>query len=1238
MFMTAGMVTNTLISTGVAFAETNVQNSTDSTSSPLTQSDGSSNLSSQSTPDTQEKVPLTVNTPYIYGTNLTGKTAPGYRVWIGKLNPQDGKLGLIHVDPDSNGNFSVSADHIKNSFPSYYGYEVGDTLSLSVTDYSGKIVSDTVDVTIEENNSDLTAHDASVEFGSTWNDDVAKQVAGVKATDQYGNNVTKNVTVSGYVNTNIPGNYKVTFTSPETGKSKTVVITVKEAPKKPVIINNTYQEDLTGKTTPNSDVLISDNDGFNGAIKVKSDSSGNFTVTSSQLSSLNEYAPGNLLYIKSGDLANGNYGEVSTSVVRYPKPQVAPSYAYNQEITGTAYPNSKIFISDINNFGEYVTSVVDESGHFTVPVSQLMTLPGYKTGSILYVQNSDAVNSQAASEMPLITITEAQASITANDFTLEYGAEFNDEIAIEKAGAVATDAEGNVEGVKVKESNVDTSKPGEYSVTFVSDSGIEKTVKVTVKEQEATKPNASEIQSTPYHYGDNLIGTVAPGLTVKVYPSGGSPDNTLEFETDTGTFAFTAEELKKAFGDQYKANGILAVVAYDQTTGMTSDATAVMVLPSQAPTLEAESTIHVAYGSDWNDDIAKKQAKVKATDAKGNDVTKEVKVTSNPVDTSKPGNYTVEFSVTANELTTTAKTTVIVDEKQVTGSEPIIHATDTTYQVGETLNPLLGVTAEDAEDGDLTNQVKADASGVNMSKAGDYELKLSVTDKDGNTTEQTVTVHVVDQVTDGPVIKGADDTSIDLNAKFDPLEGVTAQDSQGNDLTEHLAYTGTVDTSTTGEYTINYYVYDKDGKVATTERKVTVNEPTVEPTIEAHDFEVEYGFDLTDEVAIEKAGAKATDKYGKEEAVTVKESNVDTSKPGEYSITFVSASGKEKTVKVTVKDQAPLKPTVDPIKEGAGKVTGQGQAGDKIVITVGGKEVGTGTVKADGTFEILTGTYRAKEGDVYSVQAFNSENESSEITDVKVIATAGKVNPNDYMIGDLSITGTYSGDVTTIAVFVDGVELGKTSGANVADGQFNFYVGNHIKAGQKVTVSGYDKYGKQLDKKEVSIRNGVEAPVVNDIHERETTVTGTGEVGSTIYVKDDKKNIIGQSEVKADGAFEVTIPAQSKDTKLIVMAKKGNLRSEDVNKTVLEGLPIQLTVNDIYEGDTTVTGTSEVGSKVYVKDHAKNIISQSEVKADGTYEVSIPAQKKGTKLIVMAKQGNVRSEEISATVLAARSM
>ncbi|MZU11745.1 DUF5011 domain-containing protein, partial [Bifidobacterium longum] len=623
MFMTAGIITNTMVSTGIAFADINTTIS--NISNKVIQQDGAipfvnlgpddhgENITSVAIVDDTLKLTRTLNL-------IDGEYRVTYDI-VGSNSPEFNYQEATNIETIlaySNQTFT-GVTKVSN-YPNFKYYYLVDYLDPSATPI---IRINGTDLGKEVDLSDLTANNASVDYGSTWNDDVAKQVTGVKATDKDGNDVTNDVTVSGNVDTKKPGNYNVTFTSPESGKSTTVVITVKSAKyEKPVLENPyIYQTALKGKTTPDTDVVISDSDSFEGFATVHSDSSGNFTASSSLFNSLAKHTPGTTLYVKAGNIDQANYSEVATTLIHYPTPKVTESYAYDTEIKGTAYPNSQVYISDENDFDGYAIVEVDSSGNFTAPVSLLKPLGGYEIGNTLYFRSAEVADSQAMSLTASTKITENEASITANDFTLEYGADFNDQIAIDKAGATATDANGNVEGVKIKANNVDTSKPGEYSITFVSDSGKEKTVKVTVKEQEVTKPNAPVITSNPYYYGDNLIGEIAPGLTVKVYPNGGNLDNALEFETTSGTFAFTADEMKKAFGDQYKANRLLAVVAYDQTTGMTSDATPVMVLPSQAPTLEAESTIHVAYGSDWNDDIAKKQAKVKATDAKGNDVT-----------------------------------------------------------------------------------------------------------------------------------------------------------------------------------------------------------------------------------------------------------------------------------------------------------------------------------------------------------------------------------------------------------------------------------------------------------------------------------------------------------------------------------------------------------------------------------------------------------------------------------------
>ncbi|PQC29371.1 immunoglobulin-like domain-containing protein, partial [Enterococcus mundtii] len=883
-----------------------------------------------------------VSNSYAYNSPITGTAYPGSEVYIS--DDPSFASGWVTATTDGSGNFSASSNQLK----SLAGYASGKTMYIrsgaagSNNNVSG-LLSHTVSTHITEDKSTITANNFTLDYGSAYNSNIAIQMSGVRATDANGNDVTNNVQVSGNVNTKIPGNYNVTFTSPESGKSTTVVATVKDAP------------------------------------------ADNATITANN--------------------ATVEYGSTWNDSVAKQVTGVKATDKYGNDVTNNVTVSGDV---DTKKPGNYNVT-------FTSPES------GKSKTVVITVKDAPADN----------------ATITANNATVEYGSTWNDSVAKQVTGVKATDRYGNdVTNNVIVSGNVDTKKPGNYNVTFTSpESGKSTTVVITVKEGVKAE---TPVFDTPYIYGDDLRGKTSPNATVRLrINSLGVIDITVQAD-ENGDFSIPVEKLKQY--ENYKVGSKLFADASFGTDSSISEM-GIVIVEENHTSIEAND-FEVDYGFDLTDEAAIEKAGVKATDKYGE--SEGVKVKESNVDTSKPGEYSITF-VSDSGKEKTVKVTV--KNKPIIGSEPIIHATDMTYQVGETLNPLLGVTAEDPEDGDLTDQVKADASGVNMSKVGDYELKLSVTDKDGNTTEQTVTIHVVDQVTDGPVIKGADDVRVDERAKFDPLEGVTAQDSQGNDVTDNLTYTGSVDTSTPGEYTIKYYVYDKAGKVATAERvvtvqsdaskpvvmspdkltikqnskfdptlyaqaydnedgditdqikvlgqiytdklgsqfityevtdsdgnkatkmmevevvatlgnapvisgaddleinvgdtfdpisgvtaydnedgdltseikyggivdtgkageytvtytvwdsdfnvetverKVTVKDPTVEPAIEAHDFEVDYGFDLTDEAAIEKAEAKATDKYGKEEAVTVKETNVDTSKPGEYSITFVS--------------------------------------------------------------------------------------------------------------------------------------------------------------------------------------------------------------------------------------------------------------------------------------------------------------------------------------------------------------
>lgn len=73
-----------------------------------------------------------------------------------------------------------------------------------------------------------------------------------------------------------------------------------------------------------------------------------------------------------------------------------------------------------------------------------------------------------------------------------------------------------------------------------------------------------------------------------------------------------------------------------------------------------------------------------------------------------------------------------------------------------------------------------------------------------------------------PNIYGIEDIEIDLNSRFNPLDGVFAYDVQDGYITENIQLEGQVDTSEHGIYLIKYKVTDSNGHQTLELRYITV--------------------------------------------------------------------------------------------------------------------------------------------------------------------------------------------------------------------------------------------------------------------------------------------------------------------------------------------------------------------------------------------------------------------------------
>ena len=228
-------------------------------------------------------------------------------------------------------------------------------------------------------------------------------------------------------------------------------------------------------------------------------------------------------------------------------------------------------------------------------------------------------------------------------------------------------------------------------------------------------------------------------------------------------------------------------------------------------------------------------ADVTATDEEDGDLTNKIEILKNDVDTTKPGKYEVTYKVTDRKGASYTKSiTVTVNPKmEVLNAIPTIKAEDKTLTVGDTFDPKADVTAEDVEDGDLTDKIEVLKNEVDTTKSGKYEVTYKVTDNQGASRTKTITVTInpkIEPLNEAPTID-VTDKEITVGDKFDPKEGVTAKDKEDGNLTDKIEILkNTVDPSKPGVYEVTYKVTDSKGASCTKTIKVTVKEKAPAPS------------------------------------------------------------------------------------------------------------------------------------------------------------------------------------------------------------------------------------------------------------------------------------------------------------------------------------------------------------------------------------------------------------------------
>ena len=233
------------------------------------------------------------------------------------------------------------------------------------------------------------------------------------------------------------------------------------------------------------------------------------------------------------------------------------------------------------------------------------------------------------------------------------------------------------------------------------------------------------------------------------------------------------------------------------------------------------------------------------------------------------------------------------EEIYVANNQPVINASDQTITQGSDFNPLSGVSANDVENGNLTNRITYE-SDVKIDQEGTYHVTYMVVDNSNFHASKTITVKVVSN--EMPTIT-AEDREVKQFEKFDYMDGVKATAHDGTDLTDDVTYEETVNIDVADTYEVTYKVKDSKGKEASKTIKVTVI-PNEKPVINASDKEIYLNstFDPLEGVTASDA------EDGPIEDIDY-ESDVKTDQVGEYKVTYTveDKNGQKTTKTITVK-------------------------------------------------------------------------------------------------------------------------------------------------------------------------------------------------------------------------------------------------------------------------------------------------------------------------------------------------
>ncbi|MFF7708365.1 BapA/Bap/LapF family large adhesin [Pseudomonas sp. NPDC007930] len=324
---------------------------------------------------------------------------------------------------------------------------------------------------------------------------------------------------------------------------------------------------------------------------------------------------------------------------------------------------------------------------------------------------------------------------------------------------------------------------------------------------------------------------------------------------------------------------------------------------------------------------------------------------------------------------------------------------------------------------------------------------------------------------------------------------------------------------------------------------------------------------------------------------------------------------------------APAPATELAVSANGGQLSGRGEMGASVQATApDGSVLGTGVVGADGRF-LINLAPPPQAGEPLQVTLQDAAGNTSGNATVNAPDLSVPAAPSDLLLSadGLSLSGVSGAGVRILVRNALGRVIG--SGRAGADGRFSVALDSAQLNGEALDVTATNAAGTQSAPSAISAADtSAPAPVSALVVAADgASLSGRGEAGATVSVRDAAGNLLGTTTVLANGTFELALsPAAAQGSTLAVeQADAAGNRSESTAATATGLAPVAPANVAVSSDGNSVTGTGTPGQTIEVRDASGTVIGTATVDANGNFNVPLPsAQTNGQVLDVVALDGD----------------